>query len=62
MYRQEEAEQRQDQGAGEDQCHPSAYNRRLRATQSPNEPNTHSVTVRNLYTESSFCFMYSFQD
>ena len=33
MYRQEEDEQ----GAGEDLCHPSACKRRLRATQSPNE-------------------------
>ncbi len=32
VYRQEE---REDQGA--DQCHPSALNRRLRATQSPND-------------------------
>ncbi len=37
MYRQEEAEQGEDQGAGEDRCHQSAYNRRLRATQSPND-------------------------
>ncbi len=42
MYRQEEqpAEGEGEEGAGakpgEDRCHPSAYNRRLRATQSPN--------------------------
>ncbi len=38
MYWQEEAEQgehQEDQGAGEDRCHPSVCNRRLRATQSP---------------------------
>ncbi len=36
VYRQEEEEQREGEGAGEDLCTPSAYNRRLRATQSPN--------------------------
>ena len=35
MYRQEE--EKEQAGAGEDLCHLSAYNRRLRATQSPNE-------------------------
>ncbi len=35
LYQQEE-EQREDQGAAEDRCHPSAYNRKLRAMQSPN--------------------------
>ena len=42
VYRQEESEQGEQQGGdqgadqGEDRCHPSAYNKRLRATQSPN--------------------------
>ena len=41
MYRQEEAEEPAEAaaaaaaGTGEDLCHRSAYNRRLRATQSP---------------------------
>ncbi len=35
VYRQEE-EDEQAAGEGEDLCHPSAYKRRLRATQSPN--------------------------
>ncbi len=34
MFQQEEA--KREAGTGEDWCHPSAYNRRLRATQSPN--------------------------
>ena len=36
MYRQEEEEEQEAAAAaGEDLCHPSAHNRRLRATQSP---------------------------
>ena len=51
MYRQEEAEQeehQEDQGAGEDRCHPSAYNRRLLATQSPNLYDTHGPYFRGM--------------
>ncbi len=36
VYRQEEKEDDEQARTGEDLCHPSAYNRRLRATQSPN--------------------------
>ncbi len=38
LYRQEE--QAEAAGTGEDQCHLNAYNKRLRATQSPNYKNT----------------------
>ncbi len=38
VYRQEEKEEDDEQArTGEDLCHPSAYNRRVRATQSPND-------------------------
>ena len=36
VYRQEEAKEQGEQGAGEDPRHLNAYNRRLRASQSPN--------------------------
>ncbi len=39
MFQQEEA--KREAGIGEDWCHPSAYNRRLRATQSPKFKQTH---------------------
>ncbi len=37
LYRQEEQAEAAAAGPGEDLCHLSAYNRRLRATQSPND-------------------------
>ena len=36
MCQQEEEAKQAEQGTGEHQCYPSAYNMRLRATQSPN--------------------------
>ena len=43
LYRQEEEQQREGEGAGEDQCTPTEYNRRLRATQSPNSDGSKSL-------------------
>ena len=39
VVRQEEEAKQGAAGTGEDLCHPSGYNRRLRATQSPNNVN-----------------------
>ncbi len=42
LYRQEEQGEAAAAGTGEDPCHLTAYNRRLQATQSPNNKQDHS--------------------
>ena len=63
MYRQEEqpaegaegAEGAEEAKPGEDQCHPNAYNRRLRATQSPNDDNCRPPLTKIVPDPLSHC-------